>query len=140
MIGSIPTATLLYKASRHPLRAIRRLVEAARLSWRSTSKEREVAERLWTMRSPSVNAGPSGRQTSGFGKVMRRPIGFAPKYERAEATPRPFLRALPDQNLGTPPKYSSSALGNRICPPPTMRGDVLASSGFVGKIVCVSFT
>lgn len=46
MIGSIPTATLLKKAGRHPLRAIRRLVEAARLSGRSTSKEREVAERF----------------------------------------------------------------------------------------------
>jgi hypothetical protein len=46
MIESIPTATLLKKAGRHPLRAIRRLVEAAQLSGLSSRKEREVAERF----------------------------------------------------------------------------------------------
>ncbi len=46
MIGSIPTATLVKKAGRHPLRAIRRLVDTARLSGRSTPKEREAAERF----------------------------------------------------------------------------------------------
>lgn len=46
MIESIPTATLLKKAGRHPLRAIRRLVETARLSGLDPSKEREAAERF----------------------------------------------------------------------------------------------
>jgi predicted O-methyltransferase YrrM len=42
MIDSIPTTTLLRKAFRHPLRALRRLLEAARLSRLSTLKEREM--------------------------------------------------------------------------------------------------
>jgi predicted O-methyltransferase YrrM len=42
MIDSTPTATLLKKAIRHPLRAVRRLVENARQSWLSDAKEREL--------------------------------------------------------------------------------------------------
>ena len=48
MINSIPTATLLMKAGRHPLRAVRRLVETARLSRLSNAQEREAAERFLT--------------------------------------------------------------------------------------------
>jgi predicted O-methyltransferase YrrM len=46
MIASIPTATLLMKAGRHPLRAVRRLIDTARLARLSSDKEREVAERF----------------------------------------------------------------------------------------------
>ncbi len=42
MIDSTPTAKLLKKAMRHPLRAVRRLVETARLSRLSDTKEREL--------------------------------------------------------------------------------------------------
>ncbi len=42
MIDSIPTATLLKKTIRHPLRAVRRLVENARLARLSDAKEREL--------------------------------------------------------------------------------------------------
>jgi predicted O-methyltransferase YrrM len=46
MIASIPTPTLLLKAGRHPLLAIRRLMDTARLASLSNAKEREVAERF----------------------------------------------------------------------------------------------
>ncbi len=46
MINSIPTATLLAKAGRHPLRTVRRLMDMARLSRLNTPEEREVAERF----------------------------------------------------------------------------------------------
>ena len=46
MIDSIPTATLLMKAGRHPLRAVRRLIETARLSRLTSAEEREVAARF----------------------------------------------------------------------------------------------
>lgn len=46
MIKSIPTATLLMKAGRHPLRAVRRLMETARLSRLTNAQERQVAGRF----------------------------------------------------------------------------------------------
>src|SRR5262245_53392464 len=46
MIDSIPTATLLLKAGRHPLRAVRRLMETARLSRLTSAEERDVATRF----------------------------------------------------------------------------------------------
>ena len=48
MIDSTPTVTLLKKASRHPLRALRRLMDTARLSRLSDAKEREVALQFLT--------------------------------------------------------------------------------------------
>ena len=44
MIAS--TATLLTKAGRHPLLAVRRLMDTARLSRLTNAKERELAERF----------------------------------------------------------------------------------------------
>ena len=46
MIDSIPTATLLMKAGRHPLRAVRRLMDTARLSRLINADEREGAGRF----------------------------------------------------------------------------------------------
>ena len=50
------------------------------------------------------------------------------------------LLALPSQNFGPPPKFTTSPLENLISPAPTIYGDVLASSGRVIKTVCASFT
>jgi predicted O-methyltransferase YrrM len=46
MIDSTPTATLLMKAGRNPLRAIRRLMDTARMSCLKDAEERDVAARF----------------------------------------------------------------------------------------------
>jgi predicted O-methyltransferase YrrM len=73
MLYSIPTATLLMKAGRHPLRAVRRLMDTARLSRLTTPKEREVAERfLSDVFHVDAQAIIEECQRSGIGAWMQR--------------------------------------------------------------------
>jgi len=73
MLYSIPTATLLMKAGRHPLRTVRRLMDTARLSRLTTPKEREVAERfLSDVFHVDAQAIVEECQRSGIGAWMQR--------------------------------------------------------------------
>lgn len=113
MIESIPTATLLKKAGRHPLRAIRRLVEAARLSGRSTPKEREVAERF---------------VSDVFG-VAARPI--VERCERLESRAwierrRARLDEFSSYRLGSTPTFDCETLYLLVC---AMRPSVVVETG-----------
>ena len=97
MIDSIPTATLLMKAGRHPLRAVRRLMETVRLSRLSSAEEREVAARfLSDVFHVDASAIVETCRRSGVGAWMER--------RRAQ------LEEFPGYRLGSTPTFDCETI------------------------------
>jgi predicted O-methyltransferase YrrM len=113
MIASIPTTTLLMKAGRHPLRAVRRLVETARLSRLTTPKEREVAGRfLSDVFHVDARAILENCQRSGIGAWMQR--------RRAQ------LAEFPGYRLGSTPTFDLETIYSLVR---AMRPSVVVETG-----------
>src|SRR5262245_38213289 len=97
MIDCIPTTTLLLKAGRHPLRAVRRLMETARLSRLTSAEEREIAVRfLSDVFHVDTAAHVETCQRSGVGAWMQR--------RRAE------LKEFADYRLGSTPTFDCETI------------------------------
>ena len=113
MIDSIPTATLLKKAGRHPLRAVRRLIETARLSRLTNAEERENAGRfLSDVFHVDAQAILEDCQRSGVGAWMQR--------RRAR------LDEFPGYRLGSTPTFDCETIYSLVR---AMRPTVVVETG-----------
>jgi predicted O-methyltransferase YrrM len=113
MIDSIPTATLLVKAGRHPLRAIRRLMDTARLSCLSKAEEREVVTRfLSDVFHVDAEVIIDDCQRSGFGAWMQR------RHAR--------LEEFPGYRLGSTPTFDCETIYSLVR---AMRPSVIVETG-----------
>jgi predicted O-methyltransferase YrrM len=113
MISSLPTATMLVKAGRHPLRAVRRLMDTARLSRLTTPQEREVAERfLSDVFQVDAQAIVEECQRSGIGAWMQR------RHAR--------LKEFPGAGLGSTPTFDCETVYSLVR---AMRPSVVVETG-----------
>jgi predicted O-methyltransferase YrrM len=113
MIASIPTPTLLMKAGRHPLLAVRRLMDTARLARLSNAKEREVAERfLSDVFHVDAHALVEECQRSSLGAWMQR--------RRAR------LEEFPGYGLGSTPTFDCETIYSLVR---AMRPGVVVETG-----------
>lgn len=113
MIDSVPTATLLMKAGRHPLRAIRRIMDTARLSRLTNAEEREVARRfLSDVFHVDAQAILEKCQRSGVGAWMER--------RRAR------LKEFPGYRLGSTPTFDCETIYSLVR---AMRPSVIVETG-----------